>query len=251
MRWFAIIPLAALRQVAALTPSNATYYGSVNITGFPQCAYANCITSNQFSPSKLGCLDATLTTNCLCSKAATPLACSPKRPNDEDNCWWELEDWFKGICGSNIYTVSEKTLPPCMHTCTFTTLVDAGCHTFSRNCLCILDEQTIVNSLNACMAKNCKLSHRMIPEFSPADWRDSICKLATVPDYDMAAFDRYDKKVHDTRIGLDVLCGIVFVVFAGIGIGMLQCASNFFIGCFLVGAVVGPIIILVPIYKAM
>ena len=64
----------APREARLLQARNSTFDGQVNVTGFPTCAYANCITSDQLSPSRLGCVAAELTTDCLCNNASTPLA---------------------------------------------------------------------------------------------------------------------------------------------------------------------------------
>jgi hypothetical protein len=75
-----------------LKRQNSSFFGEINITDFPTCAYTNCITSDQLDPSRLGCVEPELTPDCLCSRVLTLLSRSPEGPSDQDNCWSDLED---------------------------------------------------------------------------------------------------------------------------------------------------------------
>src|SRR5205814_2624922 len=94
--------LATARRGKASHLQYRAYSGKdvlVNLTDFPQCAAVNCVKSDALSPSRLGCTEQTLTTSCLCETAVKPLACSPSGPSDQDSCWYNLENWFAGVCG--------------------------------------------------------------------------------------------------------------------------------------------------------
>ncbi len=208
-------PDVTTSKTPLLTPraakNESNYYGEVDISAFPSCAATNCITSKQFSPSRIGCTSAQLTTDCLCHKAPAPLACSPTGPSDEDNCWYQLEDWFSGACGGNVTMVDPATLPECAEKCVLIALSTMGCRSPTRNCLCILGRQPLVDAVNSCVAQNC--AKKMQSSFSPASWRDDICKTGQAAPYDQDAYDRYIKMVHDTRIAVPV---VVTLVAAGV-----------------------------------
>jgi len=198
---------------------NETKYGEVDITAFPSCATANCITSQQFSPSRLGCNSAQLTKDCFCHKAPAPLSCSPTGPSDENNCWYQLEDWFSGACDGNVTMVDSATIPQCAQQCVLIDLSGLGCRSLTRNCLCILGRQPVVDAVSSCVGMNC--AKKMQSSFSPANWRDDICKTGNASRYDQGVYDRYLKSVSDTRIAVPVIvtlvgaCVIVGVRLAG------------------------------------
>lgn len=194
-------------------------YGEVNITAFPSCARASCIISQQFSPSRIGCNSAELTTDCLCHKAPAPLSCSPSGPSDENNCWYQLEDWFSGACGGNVTMVDPATIPECAQKCVFIALSGMGCRNPSRNCLCILDPQPVVDAAGSCVAQNCAKNMKMQPPFSAASWRDDICKVGQAAAFDQAAYNAYAKMVRDTRIAVPV----VVVVIGAVAISTAAC----------------------------
>ncbi|KAK3377095.1 hypothetical protein B0T24DRAFT_620450 [Lasiosphaeria ovina] len=186
---------------------NQTMYGDIDISAFPSCAAASCIKSEQFSPSRIGCNSAKLTTDCLCHKAPTPLACSPEGPSDENNCWYQLEDWFSGACDGNVTMVDPATIPQCAQKCTFVTLSSLGCRSPTRNCLCILGRQPVIDAVGSCVAQNC--AKKMQGSFSSASWRDDICKTGQAGAYDQDAYDKYIKMVHDTRIAVPVVVVLI------------------------------------------
>ncbi|KAK0613583.1 hypothetical protein B0T14DRAFT_499040 [Immersiella caudata] len=167
------------------------YY--VDLGGFPECAAANCITSRQLSPSRLGCLEANLTTDCFCSTAVTPLACAPSGPSDEDNCWFELEDWFAGVCGKAGRTapvIAASGVPACIHDCVFFWLASQGCRTRTRNCFCALPRRVTVDAAEGCLSRNCSSSEQNT--FKPAVWRDTICTLGPA---DASGGEHHDSKL--------------------------------------------------------
>ena len=178
-------------------------HDEVNISNFPRCATANCITSQQFSPSRLGCIEETLDTECFCKEAPTPLSCAPSGPSDENNCWYEMEDWFAGVCNGSVAQVNGATVPECTRTCIFAALSTLGCRSPTRNCFCILSRQPVIDAAKSCLSHNC--ARKMRSSFSPESWRDTICKLGEVDVYDQARYDRYIRKVHDTRIAVPVV----------------------------------------------
>lgn len=161
---------------------NKTYFGQVDITNFPSCAYTSCIASNQLSPARLGCTEPELTTSCLCNKAPTPLSCSPEGPSDQDNCWFELEDWFAGACNGSVPLVDPETLPECSRNCVLTLLKNEGYPVATRNCFCILPRVPVLKAATDCWAANC--SKKKVPSFAPATWHDNICALGDTARYD-------------------------------------------------------------------
>jgi hypothetical protein len=162
-----------IQKARLLKARNSTFYGQVNITGFPPCAVANCITSNQLSPSRIGCVASTLTTDCLCNNASTPLACAPSGPSDQDNCWCDLEDWFAGVCQGSVALIELATVPQCMQSCVSDYLAEQGCHTQTRNCFCILPRQPLIDATASCLSQNCL--KKMQSSFSPTTWHDNTC----------------------------------------------------------------------------
>jgi len=186
---------------------NTTYLGEVNITGFPLCAYTNCITSDQLLPSRLGCVEPELTTSCFCTQAVTPLSCAPGGPSDESNCWFELEDWFAGACNKSVPLIDPTTLPECARDCVLTFLINEGCASTTRNCFCILPRAPIVQAATNCWAANC--SKKKVPPFSPSSWHDNICSLGNTTVYDQSGYDGYLRMVHRVRLAMAILVGLI------------------------------------------
>jgi hypothetical protein len=87
--------------------------------------------------------------------------------------------------------------------------------------------------------------------FSPGEWHDNICDLGETFDYDQASYDKYVTMVHDVRLSMSIILGIICtgLVIAGIalsshddkgmGVGLIIFA------CLLI------LLIIVPIYTAL
>ncbi|KAK4207278.1 hypothetical protein QBC37DRAFT_456065 [Rhypophila decipiens] len=192
--------------------SNVTKVGEIDATGFPPCAVTSCITSNQLSPSRLGCSGTPhLTTDCLCKEAPTPLQCVPSAPSDEDNCWYDAEDWFAGACSGVVPEINARTIPQCMQQCMFAQLSTMGCRNPTRNCFCVLDRKALLDAASNCLTGN-NCVKKMQSSFQPDAWRDTICKLGETDSYDQEGYDKYIKMVHDTRIAVPVVVTLVALV---------------------------------------
>jgi hypothetical protein len=232
---------------------NTTYFGEINITTFPSCAYTNCITSDQLSPARLGCIEPELTASCLCDQAPTPLSCSPEGPSDQDNCWPDLEDWFAGACNGSVPQVDPATMPACIQDCVFTYLRNEGCAAATRNCFCILPAAPVVKAAADCWSANC--SRKKVPSFSPESWHDDICDLGNTTEYDQSGYDAYLTKVHRVRLSMAILVGMISVVLVTVGICL---CSNGPDGDEVAGgvalmfaAIALVLLIIVPVYTAM
>jgi hypothetical protein len=232
---------------------NTTYFGEIDITTFPSCAYTNCITSNQLSPARLGCVEPELTTSCLCSQAPTPLACSPEGPSDEDNCWSDLEDWFAGACNGSVPQVEAATMPECIQDCVFTFVRNEGCPAATRNCFCILPATPIVKAGTDCWSANC--SRKKVPSFEPSSWHDDICDLGSAVDYDQSGYDEYLTKVRRVRLSMAILVGMISVILVTAAICLCtssdesESAAGGAALMFVAVALV--LLIIVPVYTAM
>lgn len=235
---------------AKVRARNETLYGEIDVTNFPSCAVANCITSNQLSPSRLGCVAPQLTTDCLCHNASTPLACAPSGPSDQDNCWYELEDWFAGACQGSVPLLDSKSMPDCIESCVLSYISTAGCATHTRNCFCIIPRQPLVDAVSSCLSQNCL--KKMQSSFSPAPWRDEICKLGQTGDYNQDSYDSYGKMVHDTRIAVPVVLGILtfIALIVSIVIAIDEDEPFAFVITMIICAIL-LIVIIVPIYLAL
>jgi hypothetical protein len=239
------------QEARLLEARNSTFYGQVNITGFPACAVANCITSDQLSPSRLGCIAPELTTDCLCINASTPLACAPSGPSDQDNCWYYLENWFAGVCQGSVALIEPATMPQCIQSCVLDYLVEQGCPTQTRNCFCILPRQPLLDATVSCLSQNCL--KKLQSSFSPTTWHDNTCLLGHTDDYDQAAYDKYANMVYDLRVAMSVILGIGCSIMIIIGIGRLVGYGDIEEkGCWLIViAILLLLIILIPIYTAL
>ena len=220
----------------------------VNITNFPQCGYPNCVTSDQLTPSHLGCTTPQLTVGCLCSEAPTPLSCYGSGPSDQNNCWYELEDWFSGACGGMVPVIQANTLPECVQKCVFDYLSTSGCKSDTRNCFCALATAPTVTAVGNCYNQNC--TSKMAYSFSAASWQDDTCKLGQAATYDQASYDAYVKKVHDTRIGVTVISVLFFFVIVVWGCSVAERESGAGASIIAVACVI-LLIILVPVYTAL
>lgn len=231
---------------------NSSYFGEINISNFPECAYTSCITSDQLSPSRLGCVEPELTTDCFCCKAPTPLSCSPEGPSDQDNCWASLEDWFAGVCNGSVALIDASTMPECIQDCVFNFLKTEGCATQTRNCFCIIPRNPIVQAATACYAANC--TKKKASSFSPAEWHDNICNLGETPAYDQGGYDSYVTMVHRVRLSMAILVGLISTVLMVTGIGVLVVGDEDDnaggVACIVI-AIALVLLIIVPVYTAL
>jgi hypothetical protein len=245
-------PLSSSRDVQELKARNSTFFGDVNITDFPACAYPNCITSDQLSPSRLGCVESQLTTDCLCEQAPTPLSCSPKGPSDQDNCWADLEDWFAGTCNNNVPPLNSSTMPECVQDCILNFLKNEGCHAQTRNCFCILPRSPIIQAATTCYSANC--TKKKASSFSPAEWHDNICNLGETASYDQKGYDSYVTMVHRVRLSMAILVGLISTVLVGIGISLIIDDDDDKAGpgvALIIVAIALVLLIIVPVYTAL
>ncbi|KAF8851811.1 hypothetical protein BDZ45DRAFT_730667 [Acephala macrosclerotiorum] len=193
----------------------------VNTSTAPQCILADCVASDAFSMSRLGCTDNSLTTNCFCHEAVTPLRCVSVGPSDENNCWAQAEDWMLNICGGANY-IDPLTMPDCVADCFLAYLASLGCGlsngTATRNCFCKvaqLDTKLeLQTKMNECQNAGCW--KKMSPEFSYEPWKDSICTLGVDQKYDQNAYNKHVGAVKKGRTAALVLVPLFGAVIAGI-----------------------------------
>jgi len=232
----------------------------VNLTTFPECATADCVASQSFLSSRLGCQNNTLTVGCFCDEALTPLNCVSTGPSDEDTCWSQSEDWMLGVCGT-VTLVPKDTMPDCIVECVATYLIDSGCGptngTVSRNCFCKLaqldaklDKPKLPSTINKCKKGGCW--RNMKPGFDYEEWKDGICTHGVSETYDQWAYEDHVQTIKDTRIAIPVVIPVFSVL------GGLLCVSiagrgytfNFLAG-WIVSMAVLYLVILPPLYLAL
>jgi hypothetical protein len=91
----------------------------------------------------------------------------------------------------------------------------------------------------------------MISSFVPSAWRDDICLTGSTSDYDQAAYDKYVKKVHDTRIAVPVVMSLIcFALIMG-GIAACSNQDGEVGGPLIVFAIILFLITIVPVYTAL
>lgn len=244
-------------SLTARVDGSPTLTALVNFSNFPECAKADCIVSQSFAASRLGCKTANVTVGCICDDALTPLNCVPSGPSDEDLCWSNSEDWMLNQCGkANL--IRRETIPKCMVECVSTYLVDAGCGpsngTVSRNCFCKLaqldtklDKPNLPKVFEDCKKARCW--KRMTPQFSYAEWKDGICTHGTVEKYNQRAYDGYVNTIKQTRIAIAVVIPIVAVIISCVC--AIAAEDNLgFVWFFPIAALLY-VAILVPLYFAL
>jgi hypothetical protein len=226
---------------------------TVPTNAFPACASTNCVTSGLLTPARLGCATANLTTDCLCNVAVTPLSCSPLGPSDQSHCWFDLEQWFSGVCPS-VKTIAPSQMPGCMSNCTIEAIQQLGCPVDSDsgsvtlNCFCELGDVAVENAAASCRTHKCP--NHFQPSFVIQEWRKSICQQGYTNDYDEAAYDGYMKKVKSIRAAMVVVPPIIACIIAVI-IGVATEEIKAGIGTFCVLLSVFYLAILPPVYTAI
>lgn len=223
----------------------------INFDNFPECAKPHCNSSSSLSPSRIGCVETILTKDCLCTVAVTPLSCVPSGPSSEENCWYDVEDWFAGQCDRNVALVPTASMPSCMADCTMTWLHTKGCRTDTRNCFCKLDGNEIVNAAEKCRRSGC-MKH-MQPGFNVPFWREQMCSQRRLNNYDEGAYQKRKKMVKNVRIVVPVFLG-VFVLLPLVVGGAIVCSEDGEEGkgfALILGAVCIALLVLVPIYVAI
>jgi len=246
--------LSSIKGSSMLKRQNSSFFGEINITDFPKCAYTNCITSDQLSPSRLGCVEPELTLDCLCSQALTPLSCSPEGPSDQDNCWSDLEDWFAGTCNRSVPLIDRATMPECIQDCVLDFFTTEGCPALTRNCFCILPRAPIIQAATSCYSANC--TKKKQSSFSPSSWHDDICDSGSTLDYDQAGYNGYVSMVHGVRVSMAIIVGIISVGLVVIGICLCAMSDDSRdrapIGAGLIlFAIALVLLIIVPVYTAL
>lgn len=230
----------------------------INVSTFPECGKADCVASQAFSASRLGCKSSTITVGCFCEDSLTPLNCLPAGPSDEDNCWSESEDWMLGTCGKAIL-VDKDSLPECIVGCVSTHLVNLGCGptngTVSRNCFCKLaqldaklEKPELWKKIEECKKNGCW--QHMSPDFSYEEWKDSVCIHGIVEKYNQKAYNSYVKKIKQTRIAMAVVIPFIALFFAVIARYLVDSREIGVLFFFIFTAVLY-IAILVPLYVAL
>lgn len=233
----------------------------VNTSTAPQCILADCVASDAFSMSCLGCTDNSLTTNCFCYEAVTPLRCVSVGPSDENNCWAQAEDWMLGICGGANY-VDPLTMPHCVAGCFLAYLASLGCAlsngTATRNCFCKVAQLDTKLELQTKMdqCQNAGCWKKMSPAFSYEPWKDSVCTLGDELKYDQNAYNKHVAAVKKGRTAALVLVPLFGAVIAAVIVAVGDLADpgdGFFLWCFLTFLVAGLlyVLILVPLYVAL
>ena len=157
--------------------------GDIDISDFPACARTLCVTSGQFSPSRLGCISGSLDRDCLCEQAPSPLECAATFPRDDENCWYDLEDWLSATCNGTLRVLNLSAMPACMERCTAANLGVLGCRSLTQACFCSLTEEDIAKAVEPCFTHvECGadgLSEEELKDaFDPKDWRHSECNVA-------------------------------------------------------------------------
>lgn len=231
----------------------------VNLTTFPECATADCVASQSFLTSRLGCQSSELTVGCLCDEALAPLDCVPTGPSDEDSCWSESENWMLGVCGkANL--VNKDTMPNCIVECVATYLVDSGCGpsngTVSRNCFCKLaeldaklDKPKLPSTINGCKKGGCWKN--MKPDFEYEEWKDGICIHGLAEKYDQNAYNKHVKSIKQARIAAAVVIPIFSAIVGGISGALAHGDGGVFFAVWIILTGVLYIAILPPLYLAL
>lgn len=220
----------------------------VNLTDFPKCATVNCITSDALSPSRLGCVEKTLTMTCLCKTAVKPLSCSPSGPSDQENCWYSLENWFAGVCNNEVPIVSFNSLPPCASDCGTDYVIKAGCTALTRNCFCELAVKPLIEKVTSCLS-NCP--KHMVSDFSVETWHELICEQGVAPKFDIKPYERYKKHVNGVRGGLTFLVVIIDLCAIGGVAAAIGEYGNGWAVFIAVTVIIINVAILVPIYRVL
>lgn len=221
----------------------------VDFDALPECAKPHCNASDSMSPSRLGCVGPTLTKSCLCDEAVTPLACVPDGPSSEDNCWYNVEDWFAGVCNNSIPRVAQNTMPECMADCATNWLRTKGCKTDTRNCFCKLDKTELVKSIEQCRKAGC-MKH-MKPVFEVAFWRENICSQGEADKYDEVGYQKRKKMVRNVQIVVPIFLLIVLIPIVGFGVIAIRDEDRRVGIPIIVGAFCVALLVLVPIYIAI
>jgi hypothetical protein len=163
----------------------------VSLADFPPCAQAVCVNSGELGPARLGCKqrEHVLTEDCLCSEAVQPLACAPA-PSDEDNCFFNVQQWFAGICPS-VKEVKSGTMPECMSDCVTSAMHKQGCpvngdtNQVTVNCFCALKDKAVIKTADGCWADIASCTS----PFNASAWRQDICSLGRMNAYNNWADD--------------------------------------------------------------
>jgi len=204
-------------------PTNNTGQ-ELNNTSFPICGYPQCVKSGAITPARLGCSGSVLDSKCLCNQTLSPLACAPRGPSDEDNCWFEIEDWLNGFCPS-VKVLDPNMMPDYLADCSLAHFVDQGCSatngSVSVNCLCTLKRDAVTMRMRDCQTSGCW--HKLSPGFSPDAMLDSTCVTGVGESYDQKGYTDYVTKVKNVRRAMLILLPIfVFLFAACIGIFVLD-----------------------------
>jgi hypothetical protein len=232
--------------------------GDIDFDKLPDCAKPYCNASDSLSPSRLGCVGPSLTKSCLCDEAVTPLECVPNGPSSEDNCWYNVEDWFAGICNNSVPQVAKNSMPSCMADCATNWFRTKGCKTDTRNCFCKLDRSELVKFTEQCRRSSC-MKH-MIPAFDVAFWADQICSQGEAGEYNEAGYKSRKKMVRNVRIVVPIflLAILIPVVLLGVfrkslrGFGVHQASSIRNVRIVVsIGAICIAALVLIPIYVAI
>ncbi|KAF3907475.1 hypothetical protein AA313_de0200102 [Arthrobotrys entomopaga] len=199
---------------------NPNLNATVDLSTIPKCAVANCITSDAWIPSRLGCLTGNLTYECFCQTAVAPLTCSPTPPDEDDNCFYELSTWFAGICGTeSIRTVNLAAIPACGRNCAAAMMSDQGCPDQSLNCVCQRD--AIYNQTGLCLKEGCggdvfKYIGGSAEHFAYS-WYTIMCKTGVQEPFDEEGYKNWvqagkDAKARNIRLGVGLGFGLPFAI---------------------------------------
>lgn len=206
------------------SPKNVARQDDMDLDSIPKCAQPYCNSTAAWSPSRLGCIGSTLTKDCFCKEAVTPLNCVPSGPSSEDNCWYDVEDWFAGQCSEEVALISTHSMPECLRDCALNWLHGEGCLTDTRNCFCKLDGRAVVTMADKCRSAGC--AKHMLPKFDAAFWREQICSQGEIENYDDAAYRSRRKMVKNVQVVVPIFVGIIAVILAGIGFTLHRSAQD-------------------------
>ncbi|KAK6542328.1 hypothetical protein TWF694_006287 [Orbilia ellipsospora] len=204
-------PLLKARQFGSVSNPNDT----VDVSGVPECAVANCVTSGEWIPARLGCHTGNLTRECFCQTAVAPLTCSPKAPSSEDNCFYELQTWFSGICGQNAVRIADlSAIPDCGRDCTAAMITEEDCADDSLNCICQKPE--IYNKTATCLSQACSNTKVFkylddTPDHFAYSWYTILCQTGVQEPFNEAGYQSWinnGKWSHSLKVGLGVGLGI-------------------------------------------
>lgn len=219
------MPLPILHQRDTLFTPTTDATPIVSLEHFPTCGKTNCVTSGLLDPPRLGCSSTNLTTHCLCDEAVAPLTCAPLGPSDDNNCWFELQQWFSNVC-PQVKILDPRDMPNCVSKCALDAVVgqhcpaDATTGTVTINCFCKLKDQAVINAVEACKRGSCPKHFR--PAFNVTAWRENLCRQGFTSNYNQKAYDKYIQIANWIHLGTPIAVPIVAFILAG----MIHCCRD-------------------------